>query len=1514
MRKVTGKSNSFLKQRRYGAALAIVGIGCRFPGGVSTHASFLAMLREGRQAIGDIPADRIDVERYYDPTLRTPGKMSARYGGYLTGIDQFDADFFGLSPREAERIDPQHRLLLEASWEAFEDAGLDPLRLRGGKVGVFVGQWGSDFEQRLFMHPEELDFPMTLGSGRYALSGRISYLFGFTGPSMTIDTACSSSLVAVHLASQSLRSGESEVAIAGGVNLILGPHIHIAYSQGGMMAPNGQCKFGDARADGYVRSEGAGIVALKRLEDALRDGDRIHAVIRGSAVNNDGASGGSMGRPSLQGQRAAIEAALADAEVDPLEVGYVEAHGTGTPAGDRVEIGALGLALGEGRSRNAPLSVGSVKTNIGHTESAAGIAGLIKATLAVREGEIPASLNFQTPSQLVDWNAAAVEIARDARVWAGPPSMRKAGVNGFGISGTNAHVIIEGPPAAVRSTGASSPVVPLLPLSARSEGALRILAGKVADLLAAPDAPELGELLRFAQTRRAGLEHRAAFLATSVDELIKALEAYSDGGEALAQGVVDLRRKTKVALVFPGQGGQWSGMARTLLANEQAFRESLERADAVIRREAGWSLIEQLALNPGDPGYLGERIDVVQPTLGALAIAYADWMKAAGLVVDSVVGHSMGEAAAAHVAGALSLDDALRILCRRSALMRGLSGAGAMALVDLPAQEVATALVGLENKVSIAAVNSRRSTVISGDKDCVTGLVARFNARGVFSRPINVDVASHSPQMEAPSSALREELAGINTDAVEIPFASALLGRMASGEELDANYWARNLCEPVQFAKALERLIARKVEAFLELGPHPVLGPSIEQTEMDADRRLIVACCGRREDDERKGLVGALATLWCAGASIDFARGATSPVRVIDFPLYPWMRRRHWTELADVARANGRGTARRGPGTEEREWMFETVWRALAPSQATAAAAGNWLLVGADSSLAQAFGRLGGSVECVALADLEARLSKLGDRAVATLLVVAPLGEEAAALPLRVARAVGSNAALHLWFITNGAQSPQGHARLNIDHAALWGAARVLFDERPELLGGLLDLPPIPATADVEVAAGWLSNPDGEEMAAVRDGRIHVPRLAPVTDTRGGRLEWCAGGAYLLTGGLGAVGLAVARAMVEEGARRLILMSRSGLPARRTWADIDPATPAGQRIAAVRALESLGVSIQCPAVDVADEAAVAAFLADYAAEGWPPIRGVVHLAGVLDRRLISETSQAQFEAAIAGKLRGAQVLDRLLSDLDCFILFSSMTTALPQAGIAAYVAANAGLEGLALDRRARGLPAVAIAWGQWQAGMLGDGAGRAVIAEQAQWGVGSFTTERGAGIFSWAAAQPHPVIAVAPIDWQAYGRVRAGSNEPLLRELKRPVVDTAPGSPAPTGSQGVEVMLAIVREAVARTLQFSIDEIDPGKEFGAMGLTSLLALELRNRLERALGRRLPATLAWNFPTIAALAAHLSGTGKPPRHPIKDERAPATTATTLAAKVAAVAALSDADALVALRRRRKDVLP
>ncbi len=900
-------------------SVAIVGIGCRLPGGADDPEQFWTMLCEGSQAIGDIPADRIDLRRYYDAAPQTPGKTIARYGGYLKDIDQFDPEFFAISPREAERIDPQQRLLLETSWEALENAGINAASLVGGRVGVYVGQWLSDFEQRLSLRPDELDFAMTLGSGRYAASGRIAYVLGLRGPTLTLDTACSSSLYAVHLAVQSLRSGETSLALAGGANVILAPHIHIAYSQSGMMAPDGRCKFGDAAADGYVRSEGAAVLVLKRLDAALQDGDRIHAVIRGSAVNNDGGSSGSMGTPSLVGQTELVRGAAVDAGVDPREVSYVEAHGTGTRAGDGVEIAALAAALGEGRTQ--PLLVGSVKTNIGHTESVAGVAGVIKTALMVREGFIPRSLNLDTPNPAIPWDRIPVAVARDAKSW--PSQARRlAGVSGFGISGANAHVIVEAPPPPANAP--TDTPLPILLLSAHNEAALRARAADIAAQLASPKAPALDDLLRFQRTRSTALGSRAAFLADDPARLRDALIAFADGGPAFAEGSADPRRPAKLALVFPGQGGQWVGMARSLLASDPIFRGVVERADAVVRAQTGHSLLEQISLDADAAGYLGNRIDVVQPMLAALSIAYAELLQANGLEVDAVVGHSMGEAAAAHMAGAISFEDALRIVCRRSALMREKNGLGAMALVDLPAPETAAAFAGQEAHVSIAATNSPRSCIISGDKDAVATLVERFNVSGVFSKLVKVDVASHSPHMEEPARELGRALAGLSTSPTRKTFVSAVIGDTAEGESLGAAYWARNLREPVRFADALAALARDGVKVFVELGPHPTLVPSIEQTLADAT----AVPCGRRGEDETQALLGVLASAWCAGARVEWGRNATHPARVIEMPRYPWQRRRLWVETAELARTNlGAGAVRRGPDEEARNWLHRLVWR-----------------------------------------------------------------------------------------------------------------------------------------------------------------------------------------------------------------------------------------------------------------------------------------------------------------------------------------------------------------------------------------------------------------------------------------------------------------------------------------------------------------------------------------------------------------------------------------------------------
>ncbi len=907
-------------------AVAIVGIGCRFPGGVGDAASFWALLRDSRDAIGEIPANRIDLERFYDPRPATPGRIITRRGGYLEGIEDFDAAFFGISPREAERLDPQQRMLLETAWEALEDAGTDTRRLEGSRTGVYVGQWVSDFESRLNTDPDRIDFLMCNGSGRYAASGRVSYVLGLRGPSLTLDTACSSSLVAVHLASRALQSGDCELALAGGVNLILQPHIHLAYSQSRMMAPDGRCKFGDASGDGYVRSEGAALVVLKRLDRALADGDRIYAVIRGSAVNNDGRSSGVLGRPSRIGHEELLRSAYADAGVAPRDVGYVEAHGTGTRAGDPVEIAALGNVLGEERDAGSPCLIGSVKTNIGHTESAAGIAGLIKAALVLHHGAVPASLHHVEPNPQVPWGQLPFRVPQALAAWpdAGGGRLRLAGVNSFGISGTNAHAVLEAAPVAVAAPATPLPQRPaLLALSARSTEALRALARRHADRLG--DACAAATLSRealddwcwSAATRRTPLSHRVAFVADDATSLARQLDAFADGEAASAEGHVEDADAAVPAPVFvaPGQGGQWAGMARDLLAREPVFHAAFEACDAASSRYLrGDCLAAQLALEPGAPGYRLDRIELIQPALVALAIAYARWLQSVGVQPGALVGHSMGEVAAAHLAGVLDLDAAMRIICRRSALMARMRGRGGMAVVGLPMSDLERRLAGRAGadgrgaRLSLAASNGPASSVVSGEPDALAALIAELDAQGIFARAVQVDVASHSAQMDGPAAALTAELsaevasdirrAAFAPHEATLPIHSTVLARAAHGSELDAAYWGRNLRQPVHFHACVTQLLAGGARCFVELGPHPVLSGAVQQTADAQGVAVATMACGQRDEPGHATLMNTVARLWTQGVEVDWAALLPRGRGPVDLPLYPWQRERHWCDAA----------------------------------------------------------------------------------------------------------------------------------------------------------------------------------------------------------------------------------------------------------------------------------------------------------------------------------------------------------------------------------------------------------------------------------------------------------------------------------------------------------------------------------------------------------------------------------------------------------------------------------------
>jgi acyl transferase domain-containing protein len=874
--------------------IAIIGMACRFPGADSPQA-FWELLREGRDLITEVPGDRWDVEAFYDPDPETPGKMATRWGGFLRDVDRFDAQFFGISPREAMTMDPQQRLLLEVGWAALEDAAQPPDRLAGTATGVFVGLCNSDYFT-LLLGPDRdgIDAYLATGNSHSVASGRLSYLLGLQGPSLSLDTACSSSLVAVHLAAQSLQAGDCRMALAGAVNVLLCPDVTITLSKAHMMAPDGRCKAFDASADGFVRGEGCAVVVLKRLADALADGDRIHAVIRGSAVNQDGRSSG-LTAPNGPAQEAVIARALARARLEPRDVGYVEAHGTGTSLGDPIEVRALGAAYREGRAPAAPLLIGSVKTNVGHLESAAGMAGLLKVVLALAHGAIPPTLHVRRLNPHVEWSELPLRVVTDLTPWPAGERPRVAGVSSFGFSGTNAHVLVEEAPSSAPPATAAERPWHLLALSAKSEEALRELVGEVRRAVAATAPERIADLCFTANAGRAHFAHRLALWGTSAAELEAGLAATAAGqtpAAALA-GRVTGADPPEIAFLFTGQGAQYAGMGRRLYETEPVFRVALERCDAILRPHLGEPLLSVLYPAEGRGSPLDETA-YTQPALFALEWALGELWKSWGIRPTVVAGHSVGEYVAACIAGVLSLEDGLALVAARGRLMQALPEDGAMVAVFADEARVARALAGHGGAVAVAAVNGPANVVISGRRDAVEAIARELRSEGVGTRPLTVSHAFHSPLM-APMLDEFERIAGeVGHVAPRIGLVSNVTGRLhEGGAEGWAAYWRRHVSEPVRFGATVETLYARGHRIFLEIGPTPVLTGLARQSGAVADACWLPSL--RRGQDDWTSMLGALAGLYVAGADVDW-RGfdRDRARRPLTLPTYPFQRQRYW--------------------------------------------------------------------------------------------------------------------------------------------------------------------------------------------------------------------------------------------------------------------------------------------------------------------------------------------------------------------------------------------------------------------------------------------------------------------------------------------------------------------------------------------------------------------------------------------------------------------------------------------
>ncbi|MEV8624391.1 amino acid adenylation domain-containing protein [Streptomyces sp. NPDC051079] len=908
--------------------VAIIGIGCRLPGHAGDHRAFWRNLIEGRDCLVPTPADRYDTTTLGSRDRAKPGRLIGGRGGYIDGFDEFDPHFFGISPREAEHMDPQQRKLLEVSWEALEDGGQKPGELAGRNVGVFVGAFTLDYKILQFadLGFETLAAHTATGTMMTMVSNRISHCLDFRGPSVSIDTACSSSLVAVHLACQSLLRGESELALAGGTLLHLAPQYTIAETKGGFLSPAGRSRAFDASADGYVRAEGVGVVALKRLSDALRDGDPVHAVVIGSGVNQDGRTNG-ITVPSADAQATLIERVCTEAGVAPGSLQYVEAHGTSTPVGDPIEAEALGRVLASGRPPGARCYVGSVKTNIGHTESAAGVAGLIKTALALRHRRIPPHLNLEHPNPAIDFAALPFEIPTVAVDWPEHDGPARAGVNSFGFGGTNAHVLLEeAPPLGrrERSAAGQAPPFSVLPLSARHPAGLAELAGGIRrELAAGVSLADLGHTLAH---RRQRFEERLAVVHTSRESLDEALAA-CERGEQHPRAVRGRRREPgqrRLVWVFTGMGPQWWGMGRQLLDAEPVYRAAVERCDQEIRRQAGWSLLDELT-RPEPESRMAETW-LAQPANFAVQAGLAALWEHYGVRPDAVVGHSTGEIAAFHQAGVYGLEDAVRVALGRSSLQHRLAGTGAMLAANLPEEEAERLVRPYRDRVSVAAVNSPASVTLSGDADTLRELADRLGRDQVFTRFLDVEVPYHSVRMDPIRDELHEALAGIEPRPATLPLYLTARDGRARGPELDAGYWWENVRQPVRFRSAIDRLVDDGHTLFLELGPHPVLGHSIRECLDGRAADGLALPSIRRREDEPERFARSLAELHTLGVEVDWT--VLQPEgRPVPLPCYPWQRDRYWVEPRPVAQIRlgrldhpllGRRTASLQPTWESR--------------------------------------------------------------------------------------------------------------------------------------------------------------------------------------------------------------------------------------------------------------------------------------------------------------------------------------------------------------------------------------------------------------------------------------------------------------------------------------------------------------------------------------------------------------------------------------------------------------------